>query len=119
MQYLLFIIIGILGGIIGGVFGVGGGIIIIPLLILLLGFSQHLAQGTMMFIFLLPTSSLGFWAYYKAGHIDIPAAILVAIGMVLGTWIGAVYAQTVPAPALKKMFGVLILLMSLKLIFGK
>ena len=97
----------------------GGGIIVIPLLILWLGFSQHLAQGTMIFIFLLPTSILGFWSYYKAGHIDIPAALLISAGMVLGTWVGAAYAQALPAPILKKLFGVVVLLISLKLIFGK
>jgi uncharacterized membrane protein YfcA len=117
MQYALYLLIGAIGGIVGGVFGVGGGIIIIPALVLGLGFSQHLAQGTMMAIFLLPTSILGFWVYYKAGHINIPAAILVAIGMVAGTALGSVYAQTVPGPILKKMFGALMIVGGLKLIF--
>jgi uncharacterized membrane protein YfcA len=119
MNIFLLLMIGVVGGLIGGIFGVGGGIIIIPLLVFLLGFSQHLAQGTMVFIFLLPTSIFGFWAYYKAGHIDIPAAILVAVGMVAGTWIGAIHAQTLPAPVLKRLFGILMLMGSLKLIFGK
>jgi uncharacterized membrane protein YfcA len=117
MQYLLYILIGILGGLIGGVFGVGGGIIIVPALALLCGFSQHLAQGTMMVIFLLPTSILGFWVYYKAGHINIPAALVVALGMVLGTLWGSMYAQTLSGPILKKMFGLLMILSGLKLIF--
>lgn len=119
MQWLLLMVIGIAGGLIGGMFGVGGGIIVVPLLVLWLGFSQHMAQGTMVFIFLLPTSILGFWAYHKAGNIDIPAAILVSIGMVLGTWIGAAYAQQVPAPLLKRMFGIVMILAGLKLIFWK
>jgi len=117
MQYLLFIILGIAAGILGGTLGVGGGIIVVPLLVLFFGFSQHLAQGTMMAIFLLPTSILGFWVYYKAGHINIPAAVLIAIGMVAGTALGSVYAQTLPAPVLKKMFGVIMILGGLKLIF--
>ena len=117
MHYIFYILIGIAGGIIGGVFGVGGGIIIIPALVLLCGFSQHLAQGTMMVIFLLPTSILGFWAYYKAGHINVPAALMVAVGMVLGTMWGSIYAQTVPGPILKKMFGALMIIGGIKLIF--
>lgn len=117
MQYFLYILIGLIGGLVGGAFGVGGGIIIVPLLVLFLGFSQHLAQGTMMVIFLLPTSILGFWVYYKAGHVNIPAAILIAISMVLGTAWGAMYAQALPGPMLKKMYGGLLILGGLKLIF--
>jgi uncharacterized membrane protein YfcA len=117
MPWILYVIVGVAGGLIGGVFGVGGGIIIIPLLTLWLGFSQHLAQGTMMFIFLLPTSIIGFWSYYKAGHINIPAALMVAGGMVLGTWVGAVYAQIIPALLLKKLFGIFVVIVGMKLIF--
>jgi uncharacterized membrane protein YfcA len=119
MLYLLYILIGIVGGLIGGVFGVGGGILIVPALVLGLGFSQHLAQGTMMVIFLLPTSILGFWAYYKAGHTNIPAALLIAAGMVAGTALGSVYAQAIPGTTLKKMFGVLMIVGGLKLILWK
>ena len=119
MHYLLYIIIGIAGGIIGGVFGVGGGIIVVPALVLGMGFGQHMAQGTMLATLLLPSFIFAVWTYFKAGHINWPAALLVSLGMMAGAVLGARYAQTVPAPVLKKMFGVLMVIAGLKLVFWK
>ncbi|MBF0123419.1 MAG: sulfite exporter TauE/SafE family protein [Candidatus Omnitrophica bacterium] len=119
MQFILFVLLGLLGGFIGGLFGVGGGIIVVPILVLIFGFTQHMAQGTMILTFILPSFILAAWTYYKAGHINIPVALMVAAGMILGTFLGAKYAHALPTPILKRMFGVLMLVLSLKLIFGK
>ncbi|MBF0485981.1 MAG: sulfite exporter TauE/SafE family protein [Candidatus Omnitrophica bacterium] len=119
MYYFLLVVLGIAGGIIGGAFGVGGGIIIVPALILGFGFSQHLAQGTMLATLLLPSFAFAVWMYFKAGHINWHVALLVSLGMMIGSVLGAHFAQSLPAPTLKKMFGVLVLLAGLKLIFGK
>jgi uncharacterized membrane protein YfcA len=116
---MLLIVIGIAGGMIGGVFGVGGGVIVVPALVIGFGFTQHLAQGTMLATLLLPSFVFAVWTYYKAGHINWPAALLVSVGMMLGSVLGARYAQSLPAPVLKKMFGCLLVLAGIKLILGK
>ena len=115
LHWALFVVIGFAGGVIGGVFGVGGGIIIVPALVLGFGFTQHLAQGTMLATLLLPSFIFAAWKYYQAGNINIPAALLVSLGMMAGAVIGATYAQGMSAPLLKKMFGVLMILGGLKL----
>jgi uncharacterized membrane protein YfcA len=117
MHPVLFVLMGIAGGLIGGVFGVGGGIIIVPALILGFGFTQHMAQGTMLATLLLPSFIFAVWKYYQAGQINIPAAILVSLGMMIGSVIGAGYAQTMSGPLLKKLFGILMVLVGMKLIF--
>ncbi|NTV30196.1 MAG: sulfite exporter TauE/SafE family protein [Candidatus Omnitrophica bacterium] len=117
MQYFFLVVTGIIGGLIGGVFGVGGGIIIVPALVMGFGFSQHLAQGTMLSTLLLPSFIFAAVKYYKAGNINVPAAFLVSLGMMLGSVVGASYAQTMPAPILKKLFGLLMIVGGLKLIF--
>jgi len=119
MHYLFFILIGILGGIIGGTFGVGGGIIVVPALVLGFGFAQHLAQGTMLATLLLPSFAIAVWTYHKVGNINWLAAVLISVGMALGSVVGASYAQSLPAPILKRMFGVLMVLGGLKLILWK
>ncbi len=117
MSPVLFVLVGILGGLIGGVFGVGGGIIIVPALIIGFGFSQHMAQGTMLATLLLPSFIFAVWKYYQAGNINIPVAILVSVGMMIGSVVGASYAQSMSAPLLKKLFGILMVLVGMKLVF--
>ncbi len=117
MPPVLYILVGFAGGVIGGVFGVGGGIIIVPALILGFGFTQHMAQGTMLATLLLPSFIFAVWKYYQAGHINIPAAILVSLGMMVGSILGASYAQTMSGPLLKKLFGILMVVVGMKLIF--
>jgi uncharacterized protein len=119
MPFLGYILVGIAGGMIGGVFGVGGGIIIVPAMILGFGFTQHMAQGTMLATLLLPSFIFAVWKYYQAGNINIPAALLVSLGMMLGSVVGAHFAHSMSAPLLRKLFGVLMVIVGLKLFFGK
>ncbi len=119
MNIVLLLIVGVAGGVIGGVFGVGGGIIVVPALVLGFGFAQHLAQGTMLATLLLPSFAFAVWTYHKAGNINWQAALLVSVGMMIGSILGAKYAQQIPAPVLKKMFGILMVVGGLKLIFWK
>ena len=119
MQYLQYILIGIIGGLIGGTFGVGGGIIIVPALVLGFGLTQQMAQGTMLATLLLPSFIFAVWTYYKAGNVNIPIAIFVSLGMMAGAVLGAKYAQSVPPLLLKKLFGVLMIIIGLKLIIWK
>ncbi len=117
MIYILYLMAGVAGGLMSGLFGVGGGILIIPIFILGFGFTQHMAQGTMLATFVLPTFLFAAWKYYQAGNINIPVAIVVSIGMMAGAFIGATYAQALSGPLLQKLFGGLMVILGLRLIF--
>jgi len=118
-QLITLLIIGLLGGIVSGSLGVGGGIIIVPALVYFIGFNQHLAQGTSIAILLPPTGILAAMQYYKKGFIDIKVAIILMTIFVVGAYFGSLISLNIPAKTLKKVFGLFMLVISLKMIFGK
>jgi len=79
----LYVIIGIFAGMMSGLIGIGGGIIIVPCLIYIFGFSQHMAQGTTLAMLVPPIGMLAAWNYYKQGHANLPVAGLLCLGFVL------------------------------------
>jgi len=115
----LFILIGIMAGILSGMFGIGGGIIIVPALVFFCGFSQLKAQGTSLAILLLPVGIFAFIQYYKNGEVDIKAGAIIIVFLILGSMIGAKIANNIPVDILRKGFGILMMLISLKFIFTK
>jgi uncharacterized protein len=116
---LILIIIGLVAGSFSGLVGIGGGIIIIPMLIYFLGFTQHQAQGTSLAIMLPPIGLMAVYQYYKAGHVNLTYALIIAGAFFIGGYFGAKYAVKIPQDILKKVFGVFLLLVALKTIFGK
>ncbi len=119
MKLLILLSIGLSAGIFSGLLGIGGGVILIPALVYLLGFTQHQAQGTVLAIMVPPIGILGAYVYYKAGFVDIKAALWVCLGFVIGGFIGAKIAGRIPDITLRKIFGFFMLLASLKMILGK
>ena len=113
----LLILIGISAGLLSGVVGVGGGIIIIPLLMLLIGLDQHQAQGTSLAVMLPPIGILAAWNYHKAGFVEWKYAMIIAATFIIGGYLGSRWAVTIDARTLKKIFGVIMLVGGLKLIF--
>ena len=118
-QLSAFMLTGLLGGILSGLFGIGGGIIIIPILVLLLGMNQHLAQGTTLALFVPPIGILAAWTYYREGLVDLKVAGLLCIGFFIGGLLGAKLAAYLSDILLKRIFGCIMLLIALKMIFGK
>ena len=116
---IMFILIGSIAGILSGMFGIGGGVIIVPALMFLCGFSQLKAQGTSLAILLPPVGIFAFIEYYKRGQVNIKAGILIVIFLVIGSVFGSKLAQNIPTEVLQKGFGVLMILISLKMIFSK
>lgn len=116
---ILFIIIGLVAGILSGMFGIGGGVIIVPALVFACGFSQLKAQGTSLAILLPPVGIIAFIEYYKKGNVDLKAGLLIALFLVVGSLFGSRLSHMVPVDILKKLFGVLMILISLKMIFSK
>ena len=114
---IILIIIGILSGTLSGLVGVGGGIIIVPCLVLFLAFPQKMAQGTSLGILLLPAGILGVLQYYKQGHIDFKVVAIVAIGFVVGNFFGSKLALSISDTILKKIFAILLIIIAVKILF--
>ncbi len=116
---ILYLSIGLIDGILSGLLGIGGGIIIVPALVFLLGFSQHTAQGTTLALMVPPIGLLAAWWYYSKGYVDIKVAGLMCIGFLVGGLLGAKFASAIPDIMLKRIFGLALMLVSVKLILGK
>lgn len=112
------VIIGLLGGILSGFMGVGGGVVMIPLMILLLGFNQHEAQGTSLAVLAIPVTFMAAYTYYNEGHVNWKFALVIALAFVIGGFIGSKFAVTINQGVLKKIFAVILLIAALKLFFS-
>ena len=117
VEVLILLAIGIAAGTLSGMFGVGGRVIIVPALIFFLGMSQHQAQGTSLGLMLLPIGILAAWNYYKTGNLDIKAGLLVAAGFIVGGYLGSKLSLSINELTLKRIFGVLMLVIALRIIF--
>jgi uncharacterized protein len=115
---LLYILVGIVAGVLSGLVGIGGGVIIVPALVFLFGMSQHHAQGTTLALLIPPIGILAAWTYYKAGYVDLKVAGLVAVGFISGSYLGARVATHISDSTLEKVFGVVLLLIALKMIMS-
>lgn len=102
-----------------GVFGVGGAIIVIPALVFILGLSQHEAQGTSLAFMLPPVGILATWNYWKAGHVNWKFALILSITFILGAYLGSHFSVNVSEKMLRRMFGALIVIIGLRMIFSK
>ena len=116
MNSFLFILLGAVAGLFSGFMGIGGGLIMVPALVLIFGFNQHLAQGTSLAVMIPPIGLLAAYRYWTAGHVDLTAAIWICLGFILGGWGGAQVAHILPASILKKAFGVVLLIVSVRMI---
>ncbi|MBN2588980.1 MAG: sulfite exporter TauE/SafE family protein [Sedimentisphaerales bacterium] len=119
MYIILYLLLGLFTGTLSGLFGIGGAVIIIPTLVLLFKFNQHMAQGTTLALMIPPIGLLAALTYYKQGFVDFKIAGLICLGFFIGGLIGAKVAVQIPDQILKKMFGFFLLLVSLKMIFTK
>jgi len=119
MNIFLYLLLGLVAGTFSGLIGIGGAIIIIPCLVLLFGLSQHTAQGTTLALMVPPIGLLAAWIYYKQGFVDLKIAGLICLGFFAGGLIGAKFAAEIPDEILRKIFGVVLMAASLKMIFFK
>ena len=116
--WLIYVIIGILGGIGAGFFGIGGGIVIVPALIYWAGFSQHMATGTTLAVLLPPIGFAAAFEYYRHGNVDVRAAIILASTMFIGGWVGAYFANQMEGPQLRLAFGLFVCGLGVYLVYG-
>ncbi|MCR9182856.1 MAG: sulfite exporter TauE/SafE family protein [Flavobacteriaceae bacterium] len=116
---LILVIIGLLAGIFSGLLGVGGGVIMIPMMVFALGFTQHEAQGTSLAVLAVPVTLIAAYNYYEAGHVNWKYAAVIAVTFVVGAYFGSKFAVSIDQALLKKIFGIVLIIVALRLIFWK
>jgi len=113
------IAIGCLAGVLGGLFGIGGGIVIVPSLVFVLGFSQRKAQGTSLVALIAPVGFLALFEYYKDGNVDLKLGGLIALGFFFGALGGSRIALGLDELVMRRTFALFLTLIAAWLAFGK
>ncbi len=116
---IICLTIGVAAGVMSGLVGIGGGVVVVPALIFLLGFTQQKAQGTTLAMLVPPIGILAAWTYYRQGFVDMKIAGIICLGFLLGGLIGARIATGLPDGMLEKIFAVALLIISLKMFFAR
>ena len=114
---ILTLVIGLLAGVLSGLFGIGGGVVIVPSLLYIMKFEPTMATGTSLAALLLPVGAIGAWQYYRAGQVNITAALLLALGLLLGAGVGARVALSLPQATLRKLFAVFLAFVAVRMWF--
>lgn len=117
MSYLIAGLIGIVSGITSGLFGVGGGVVMVPAMVFLLGMDIKRAVGTSLAV-IIPTALIGSYKHYSQGNVDLKTALSLVPMAVVGGYVGAWLTTVVSAESLKRGFGGFLVLVGLKLLFG-
>lgn len=112
-------LLGLFAGYLSGLVGIGGGIVMVPILVLLFGFTQHRAQGTTLALLIFPVGILGVLNYYKTGNVDLKTTLLLCVGFVLGSYLGSKTAITLSQEMLRKVFAILLVAVAAKMFFQK
>ncbi|HNY51865.1 MAG TPA: sulfite exporter TauE/SafE family protein [Bacteroidales bacterium] len=116
---LTLIIIGIITGAVAGLLGIGGAIIMVPALVFIMGLGQHQAQGTSLAVMLPPVGIIAAYNYYKAGEVNLKYALILAVAFIVGSYFGSKLALNIPQRMLQKIFALVLLLISVKMLFSK
>lgn len=116
---LILLAVGLVAGFMSGLVGIGGGVIIVPILVYFLHQNQKMAQGTTLFMFLLPIGLLGVYNYYKGGQIDFKSAFIMASTFIIGSYLGSKTALTIDTKLVKQIFGAMIILVGFKMLLNK
>ena len=112
------ILLGIAAGYFSGLVGIGGGIIIVPALVLLFGFTQYAAQGTTLALLVPPIGILAVWKYYQSGYVNVKTAAIICVGFVIGSYLGSNTAVSIPQETLRKIFAILIVALGIRMFIG-
>ena len=116
INVFLYLLLGLAAGILSGLIGIGGATVIIPALVLLFGMTQYMAQGTTLAMMVPPIGILAAWMYYQKGYVDLKVAGIMCIGFFIGGLFGAKLAVGIPENILRRIFGVFLLVISLRMI---
>jgi uncharacterized protein len=113
------LLIGLAAGVAGGMFGIGGGAIMVPAMVLLMGLDQRLATGTSLAAQILPIGLLGAVVYYRNNNLNIKYAVIIAIGLIVGNLFGAMFANQpfISSETMKKLYGIFLLVIGVRYLF--
>lgn len=115
----LLVILGLVAGTFSGLIGIGGGVIIVPALVYLFSFTQHRAEGTTLALLIPPIGILAALPYFRQGNVDVRAAAWICLGFVFGGLAGGYLANGLSNVALQRIFGAVLLLISLRMLWGR
>jgi uncharacterized protein len=118
-EILILLGIGLVAGFLSGLIGIGGGIIIVPVLVYFLHLGQREAQGTTLFMFLLPIGVLSVYNYYKAGQVNFKVAAIMACTFLIGGYMGSKTALTIDIKLVRQIFAVTIIAIGIKMLLDK
>ena len=117
-EFLLYLLIGLVVGILSGMLGIGGGVLIVPILVFFCHYGQRQAQGTSLGMLLPPIGLLAVYTYHKAGYVDLRISMYMALGFLIGGLFGANLATLMDASNLRRLFGLFMLFVSLKMLLA-
>jgi hypothetical protein len=109
--------LGVFAGYVSGMVGIGGGVVIVPALVLIFGFSQHTAQGTTLALLIPPIGIFAVMSYYQKGFVDVKSAIIICIGFIIGGLLGGKMAVDIPENILRKIFAILLIILGIRMFF--
>jgi len=115
--FIGLLVLGLAAGYFSGLVGIGGGVIIVPALVLLFGFSQYAAQGTTLALLIPPIGILAVLKYYQKGFVDIKTAAIICAGFIIGGYLGSVTAVNISQDSLRKIFAVVVIVLGIKMFF--
>lgn len=116
MLTLMFVLLGIVAGAVAGVFGIGGGLLLVPALVYIFHFTQKTAQGTTLALMIPPIGFFAAYSYYKAGQVNVKAAIFIIVGFLIGSYFGAHFATMIPDKKLSRAFAILIIIAGIRML---
>lgn len=119
MLVIAYIILGLIAGALSGLIGIGGGIIIVPALVMIFGLTQQEAQGTTLALLVPPIGLFAAWSYFKQGYVDFKIAALICIGFIIGGLLGSKLGVNLQTRTITRIFGIFLLLVSIKMILTK
>jgi len=118
LEILALLAIGLTAGLLAGLLGIGGGVVMVPAMVLIVGLDQHVAQGTSLLV-IIPAAAFGSFTHYRHGRLAIRDAAALAVGGVLGAVLGSVTALSLDDQLLRKLFAILILAVAVRLLMTR
>lgn len=118
-SFIGLLFLGIIAGYFSGLVGIGGGVIIVPALVFIFGFTQHTAQGTTLALLVPPIGILAAYSYYQKGFVDMKTVILIGIGFIIGGFIGGKMAIGLSEHLMKRIFAIVLIIVGVKMYIYK
>jgi uncharacterized protein len=112
---VVLLAIGLGAGFLAGLLGVGGGIVLVPAMVLLLGFDQHVAQGTSLLV-IVPAALIGTWTHYRRRTVLPRDAAFVAVGGIVGAAIGSLSALSLDDDLLRRLFAIVLIVVAVRML---